>query len=395
MNSRIQNMHHYYSDMVRHRRYLHQNPELSYDEHQTSAFIRTLLEGWGVEIIEGTPGTSVIGRVVSERKGPTVALRADIDALPIQDMKQCSYSSTVTNVMHACGHDAHTAVLLELAHWFVDHLESWSGQIVFVFQQAEEVPPGGARGIINSHVLDHVDVIYGVHLWTPYPVGHVYGAAGPVMAAADQFEITVTGKGGHGGLPHHAIDSVLVGSHLVVNIQSIVSRSVNPLEPCVVSVGVMQAGTAFNIIAEQCLLKGTIRTFNEDLRSDVRSRLALIVDETASMFGAQADLVLGEGYPTLINDITEAKRFHDAATTVFGAEHVHDAPLLMAAEDFAYYLQKLKGCFMFVGAGNVEKGIIYPHHHPHFDIDERAMEQAAILLGTMTLNYMQEYNANL
>jgi amidohydrolase len=395
LKSSIEDMHHYYSDMVRHRRYLHENPELSYHEYQTSSFIQSLLEGWGVEIIKGAPGTSVIGRIRSKHKGPTVALRADIDALPIQDLKQCSYASKVSNVMHACGHDAHTAVLLELAHWFIDHPDSWSGSIIFVFQQAEEVCPGGALGIVNSHVLDQVDVIYGVHLWTPFPVGHVYGAAGPVMAAADEFRIVVTGKGGHGGLPHNTVDSILVGSHLVVNIQSIVSRNVNPLEPCVVSIGVIHAGKAFNIIAEQCILEGTIRTFNEEVRSEVRSRLAVIVEETASMFGAQADLKFGEGYPTLINDAAEANRFIRAATRAFGVDYAHEASRLMAAEDFAYYLQKLKGCYMFVGAGNVEKGIIYPHHHPHFDIDEQAMEHAAILLGTMTMDYMNDYNSSI
>jgi amidohydrolase len=154
----------------------------------------------------------------------------------------------------------------------------------------------------------------------------------------------------------------------------------------------MQAGTAFNIIAEQCLLKGTVRTFNEEVRLDVRARLAHIVNETAAMFGAQAVLEYGDGYPSVINDATEAKRFTHQATAVFGAENVHEAPRLMAAEDFSYYLQKLKGCYMFVGAGNIEKGIIYPHHHPQFDIDEQAMEQAAILLGTMTLDYIQEFN---
>lgn len=391
MESRINDMHLYYTDMVRYRRQLHEYPELSFHEHKTSAFIRTLLESWGIEIISGVPGTAVIGRIISERSGPTVALRADIDALPIHDQKQCAYTSKVPGIMHACGHDAHTAILLEVAHWFTDHVDAWSGQIVFVFQHAEEYCPGGATAIVSSGILDKVDVIYGVHLWTPFPVGHVYGAPGPIMAAADEFEIVITGKGGHGGLPHTAIDSVLIGSHLVVNLQSIVSRIVNPTEPCVVSVGVMQAGTAFNIIAEKCILKGTVRTFNEEVRLDVRARLAHIVNETAAMFGAQAIMDYRDGYPSVINDNEEAKRFTNTATEVFGVQQVHELPRIMAAEDFAYYLQKLTGCYMFVGAGNEEKGIIYPHHHPQFDIDEEAMKQAAVLLVTMTLDYMLQY----
>ncbi|MEX2414737.1 MAG: amidohydrolase [Paenibacillaceae bacterium] len=395
MKSRINDMHHYYADMVRWRRQLHEYPELSFHEHQTSAFIRSLLETWGIEIISGAPGTAVIGRIVSERSGPTVALRADIDALPIHDQKDCAYSSKVPGIMHACGHDAHTAILLELAHWFTDHLDAWSGSILFIFQHAEEVCPGGAAGIVSSGVLDQVNVIYGVHLWTPFPAGHVYSAPGPIMAAADEFEIEITGKGGHGGLPHTAIDSVLIGSHLVVNLQSIVSRNVNPTEPCVVSVGMMQAGTAFNIIAERCRLKGTVRTFNEEVRLDVQARLAHIANETAAMFGAQAVIEYRDGYPSVVNDVAEAKRFAHVATAVFGAQQVHESPRIMASEDFAYYLQQLPGCYMFVGAGNEGKGIIYPHHHPQFDIDEEAMRQAAILLATMTLDYMQQFNANI
>jgi len=392
MKNRISDMHHYYADMVRYRRQLHEHPELSFREHQTSAFIRSLLESWGIEIIKGTPGTSVIGRVISKRAGPTIALRADIDALPIQDQKECVYASKVPGIMHACGHDAHTAILLELAHWFTDHPELWSGEILFVFQHAEEECPGGAASIVGSGVLDQVDVIYGVHLWTPFPVGHVYGAPGPIMAAADEFEIVITGKGGHGGLPHTAVDSILIGSHMVVNLQSIVSRYVDPTEPCVISVGIMQAGSAFNIIAEKCRLKGTVRTFNEELRVDVRAHMARIVSETAAMLGGHAVMEYLDGYPTVINTDEEARRFAQVAAATFGDELVHKSPRIMAAEDYAYYLQKLSGCYMFVGAGNEQKGIIHPHHHPQFDIDEEAMLQAAILLATMTLDYMQEFN---
>ncbi len=392
MRSRINDMHLYYADMVRWRRHLHENPELSYHELQTSSFIQSMLENWGIELVSGAPGNSVIGRIISERPGPTVAIRADIDALPIQDQKECTYASKVSGIMHACGHDAHTATLLELAHWFTDHSDEWSGQILFIFQQAEEVCPGGAAGIVSSGLLDKVDVIYGVHLWTPFPVGHVYGAAGPVMAAADEFEIIITGRGGHGGLPHTAIDSVLIGSHMVVNIQSIVSRAVNPIEPCVISVGMMQAGTAFNIIADQCRMKGTVRTFNEEVRLDVRARLSHIVNETAAMFEAQATIDYKEGYPSVVNDVNEARRFSQTANSAFGADQVHEAPLIMAAEDFAYYLQKLPGCYMFVGAGNEDRGIVYPHHHPKFDIDERAMQQAAELLANMALDYIEKFD---
>lgn len=390
MKERLESLQNHYADMVVWRRQLHERPELSFHEYETSAFIISLLKEWGIEIVRNSPNTAVIGRICGGRPGPVVALRADIDALPIQDRKECEYASKVPGVMHACGHDAHTAALLGLAKWFSVCREDWPGEIMLIFQHAEELCPGGAVDIIESGVLNKADAIYGVHLWTPLPTGHVYCSPGPMMASADEFEIEIIGKGGHGGLPHTAVDSVLVGSHLVVNLQSIVSRSINPAEPCVVSVGVMQAGSAFNVIAERCLLKGTVRTFNTQIKDTVCSRLEQIVQDTAAMFGAEAKIHYRLGYPPVVNHDREANRFVRTAITAFQSEYVHPSPLIMAAEDFAYYLQRLPGCFMLVGAGNPHKGIIHPHHHPRFDIDEEAMLHAAKLLAAMAMDFLHD-----
>jgi len=233
-----------------------------------------------------------------------------------------------------------------------------------------------------------VDVIYGVHLWTPFPVGEAYCAAGPIMAGVDDFTIEIVGKGGHGGLPHETVDSIVVGSHLVIHLQSIVSRNVDPTEPCVITVGTFQGGGSFNVIAERTVLKGTVRTFNEQIRERVRRRIERVVADTCAMFGATADLTFRRGYPTVVNDEREVRRFFEVAPSVFGEGNVRRCPPMMAAEDFAYYLQKVPGCFIFVGAGNKEKQIDSPHHHPRFDIDESAMRHSSKLLAKMALDYI-------
>jgi amidohydrolase len=379
-----------YSDMVSWRRYLHQHPELSFQEVETAAFVAKHLNSWGLEVRTQVGGHGVIGLLKGGKEGPTVALRADMDALPIQDEKTCEYASKVNGIMHACGHDAHTSTLLGVAKAASQQRELIAGNLVFLFQHAEELSPGGAVSMIEAGALDGVDAVYGVHLWTPYPVGHLYCKEGPMMAAPDEFVLKIIGKGGHGGLPHQTIDSVVVGSHLVINLQSIVSRSVDPTEPCVVSVGAIQAGSGFNVIAETCLLRGTVRTFRQDLRLEVKERLERIVDSTCSMFQAEYQLDYKMGYPPVVNHNEEAQRFMRVGTQLVGEEYAHETPLIMAGEDFSYYLHKVPGCYMFVGAGNPEQGIHHPHHHPKFDIDERSMLYAGKLLLSMAMNYIQD-----
>jgi len=377
-----------YEEMVGWRRYLHQHPELSFHEYRTAEFVAGRLREWGLDVRTGVGGTGVVGVLRGALPGPTVALRADMDALPIQDEKNCAYASTVPGVMHACGHDAHTSTLLGVAKTASRLQDKLPGTLVFVFQHAEETTPGGAAAMIEAGALDGVDVIYGVHLWTPFPVGHIYCREGPMMAAPDEFTIRLQGKGGHAGLPHQAIDSVVVGAHLVVNLQSIVSRQTDPVEPRVVSVGSFQAGSSFNVLAESCTMRGTVRTYDMALRDGIRERIENITAATCAMFGAHGRVDYRPGYPPVVNHEAEAARFIQVGTRLAGEDHTHRAPLIMAGEDFAYYLQHRPGCYMFVGAGNADAGIVHPHHHPKFDLDERAMLQAGQLLLSMALDYM-------
>lgn len=377
-----------YPLMVEWRRHLHRHPELSYRESATAAFVAGHLRNWGLDVRTDVGGHGIVARLRGEAGGPVVALRADMDALPIQDEKLCEYASQVPGVMHACGHDAHTAVLLGVARILSFSAAKLPGDVLFLFQPAEETTPGGALPMIGEGALQEADAIYGIHLWTPFPVGTASSRPGAMMAAADEFVIEVKGRGGHGGLPHETVDSIYIASQLVVNLQSIVSRNTDPTECCVVSVGTFQAGAGFNAIAERALLKGTVRTFDESLRHAVKDRIQRIAEQTCLMHGAEAVIEYKLGYPPVVNDKTEIDRFFRAAANVMGDTAVSVSPPIMAAEDFAYYLQNVPGCFMFVGAGNAEKGIVYPHHHPKFDVDESSMRHAARLFLAMVKDRM-------
>ncbi|MVO99253.1 M20 metallopeptidase family protein [Paenibacillus lutrae] len=378
-----------YETMVSWRRHLHRHPELSYKEVNTAAFVAEKLRDWGLDVKTNMGGNGLVADLLGQTDGPTVALRADMDALPIQDEKTCEYVSTVPGVMHACGHDAHTSTLLAAAKILSERRDLIQGRIRFIFQHAEEVTPGGAASMIEAGALDGVDFIYGVHLWTPLELGVVGSTPGAMMAAADEFDFAIRGKGGHGGLPHQAVDSVVIGSHVVVNLQTIVSRTVSPIQSCVVTIGSLHGGSNFNVIAESCEMKGTTRTFDAELRMEVKSRVEEIVESTCRMYGAQAEMDYRLGYPPLVNDAAEFQRFVQVASELLPAENVRTLEPVMAAEDFAYYLERIPGCFIFVGAGNPEIGASYPHHHPRFDLDERAMLTAGKLLIRLALSTKQ------
>ncbi|MEK4662623.1 M20 family metallopeptidase [Priestia sp. FSL H7-0729] len=376
--------------MVEWRRHLHRNPEVSFHEEKTSSFVADMLESFGVEVRRHVGGHGVIGTIRGDNPGPVVMLRADMDALPIQDEKNIEYASQQAGAMHACGHDGHISILLGTALYFSRHKQEIRGEIRFLFQPAEELLPGGAVQVIADGALEGVDVIYGIHLWTPLPVGVVASKAGPMMAAADDFYIEIKGKGGHGGMPQSTIDSLIAGSALVMQLQTVVSRSVDPLQPAVLTIGTMQAGSAQNVIAEQCKMSGTVRTFDEATRNGMKERVLTMVDQTGAAYGAETQVNYIMGYPPVVNNELETARFFREATQVFGAERVQTSPMLMPAEDFAYYLQKVPGCFMFVGAGNPDKNAIYPHHHPMFDFDEDAMQTAVQLFIAMAKGYTAE-----
>lgn len=368
-----------YPDMIRWRRHLHRHPELSFHEHETAKMVADLLESWGLEVRRGIAGTGVLARLEGGLPGRTIALRADMDALPITDGKTCEYASRVPGVMHACGHDGHTAGLLAVARHYSLHREQTEGTRVFLFQPGEETLPGGARPMIAEGALDGVDAIYGVHLWSQMPYGVVATRPGPMMASPDEFELEIIGKGGHAGMPHHAVDALAAGASLVASLQHIVSRSVNPLDAAVVTVGEFHAGTARNIIAQSCQISGTARSFTPQVRSLVRARLEEIIRHVCAMHGADYQYRYIEGYPPLCNDAAEAARVMAAAERHLPDCRAVTADPIMAGEDFAYYLQERPGCFIFVGAGR-DDGTSVPHHHPMFDIEEKAMLVAARVL---------------
>lgn len=379
-----------YPRMVEWRRMFHMDPELSFREERTPARVAEILRACGIEVRTGVGGRGVVGTLTGGRPGKTVALRADMDALPIQDEKTCEYRSRVPGVMHACGHDGHMAVLLGVAKLLAGMREEISGRVRFLFQHAEEVIPGGARAMIEDGALDGVDAVYGIHLWTPLPVGVVGIKEGPLMASADFFQIDIFGKGGHGGLPHEAVDAIVIASHLIVHLQTLISRQVDPLKSGVISVGTIQGGQSFNVIAERCTLTGTVRSFASSLRRQLSERIREVAEKTCALFGATCQVTYQWGYPALVNEPVETRRVACVARKIVGEDKVRELQPVMAAEDFAYYLGKVPGAFCFVGAGNPEKNCDFPHHHPRFDFDERAMKIAAELLASAALSRLKE-----
>lgn len=377
--------------VVEWRRHLHRHPELSFHEKETSAFIADKLVEFGIEVRRSTSGYGLTGILRGHRPGKTVVLRADMDALPIKEDNNIDYASQKEGVMHACGHDGHTSILLGVASYYSNHREELEGELRFLFQPAEEVCPGGAQGMIAEGVLDGADVVYGLHLWTPIPMGTVGSAAGPLMASADEFFINIIGKGGHGGMPNRTVDSIVAGAALVTQLQSIVSRSVNPLEPAVLSIGTIEGGFAQNVIAEKCRITGTVRAFDEETRHLIRRRIEEMTVSIANAYGAEAEIDYIMGYPPLVNHEIEYERFARVAPEALGESvQVIHMEKLMPAEDFAYYVKEIPGCFLFVGAGNPEKDAVYPHHHSKFDFDEDAMLIGMKLLISMADAYMQE-----
>lgn len=379
-----------YDQMVEIRRYLHQYPELSFKEYQTAAYIRSFYEKRGIPVQANVGGNGLVAVIEGKKPGKTVALRADFDALPIQDEKDVPYKSTVPGVMHACGHDGHTATLLSLAEVLYDMREHLQGNIVCIHQHAEEYAPGGAKGMIEAGCLEGVDVIFGTHLWATLPTGVIQYRTGPIMAAADRFEITIKGSGGHGAQPHKTKDSIVIASQLVMSLQQIVSRRVNPIDSAVVTVGSFVAENAFNVIADSAKLVGTVRTFNEEIRTQIEDEIERIIKGTCLAADADYDYVYTRGYPAVVNHVEETEFLIDTAKGIEGVMGVEETEPHMGGEDFAYYLQHVKGTFFFTGAKAPEVADPYPHHHPRFNFDEKAMLIAAKVLGAAAWTYLEK-----
>lgn len=376
-----------YQQMVEWRRHLHKNPELSFQEVETAKMIAGILESYGIEVRTGVGGNGIVGKIYGDKPGKTIALRADFDALPIQDEKEVEYKSEVPGVMHACGHDGHTATLLAVAKILSENKHLLAGNVVLIHQHAEELFPGGASSMIEDGCLDGVDVVFGTHLSSRFPLGTYCYRSGYAMAAADSFEIKIFGKGGHGSSPHETVDSIAIGAQLVNQLQHIVSRRVNPLKEAVVSVGSFHAGNANNVIADSAVITGTVRTFDQEVRAFVEEELRNIVDGVCKTFRAEYEVVYKNGYPAVYNHEAEVEVFKDVIPSSVGEETLLEVPPIMGAEDFAYYLLKKPGMFYHTGARNEEIGASYPHHHPKFDFDERAMVYAAKSLLSLVYHY--------
>ncbi|CAM5192598.1 Amidohydrolase OS=Ureibacillus acetophenoni OX=614649 GN=SAMN05877842_1018 PE=4 SV=1 [Ureibacillus acetophenoni] len=377
-----------FEEMVSIRRYLHANPELSFQEIHTPAYIANYHRELGLEVREGVGGRGVVATLRGGKPGKTVALRADFDALAIQELNDIPYKSKVDGVMHACGHDGHTATLLVLAKVLNSIKEEIAGDIVFIHQFAEELAPGGAKPMIEDGCLDGVDVIFGTHLWAPTPLGEIWVRKGPIMAAADRFEITIHGMGGHGAEPHHSVDAILIASQFVTQLQSIVSRRVNPLKSAVVSVGHFEAINPFNVIAGEVKLAGTVRTFEEDIRTLIENEIELLLKSVCDGAHATYEYKFTRGYPPVVNHPEETEFLASVASQIHEVQDVIECDPFMIGEDFAYYLEKVPGTFFITGAKDPSWEMAYPHHHARFNFDERAMLTAAKTLGLATLEYL-------
>ncbi len=353
------------------RRDIHQHPELGFEVHRTAEIVANKLNELGMDVQTGIGKTGVVGNLRCGA-GPTIALRADMDALPIQETGDCEYKSVNDGVMHACGHDGHTAMLLGAAKVLSGQRDQINGTVRFLFQPAEE-GEGGARYMIEDGCLEGVDEAYGIHLWNYQKYGEVGVKEGPILAAADQFQITIKGLGGHGATPQGSVDAVVVSAHLITALQTIVSRNTNPLESTVVSIGMINGGYNFNIIADEIVLKGTARAYTEENRILIKTRMQEIIDGIGQTFGAAIEFDYRDGYPPTINAEAAFEKLLASATKIVG-DGAGYPYLSMGGEDFSYYAQKVPGCFFFVGSAPEDQPFrSVPQHCSHFDIDERAL----------------------
>jgi amidohydrolase len=362
------------------RRHLHRHPEPSFHEHETAAWIAETLQALGIDVERPTE-TSVVGRLGAGP--PVVALRADIDALPVREESGVEFASEHDGLMHACGHDGHTAMLLGAAALLRDR-ERPPGEVRLLFQHAEEIAPGGAEAMIRAGVMEGVDFVYGCHLWTPLEVGKVAAMPGRLMAAADFFTLTITGRGGHAALPHTAVDAVAVGAAVVTNLQHVVARRIDPLKPAVVTVGSLHAGDAPNVIPGEAVLRGTTRSFDPETRERLPGLIEEIATHVAQAHGATAALDYVFGYRPVVNDAAATELVRAAIAP--GART--DLAPIMGGDDFSAYLEHAPGCYAFVGAGGE-----FPHHHPRFVIDERALAVGTRLHADVAVNALKEYAA--
>jgi amidohydrolase len=380
--------------LVADRRHLHEHPELGMQEYETAKFVAARLEQLGVEDIRtGIANTGVTGLVRGTGSGPNadrvLMLRADMDALPILEENQVDYVSQNPGVMHACGHDAHTAMLLATTRLLMERRGEFAGTVKVLFQPAEEVQPGGARPMIEAGALEdpRVDASFGLHMAQDLELGKITARPGASSANSDRFYITVQGKGGHGARPHGSVDPIVIGAQIVLAIQTLVSRETDPLASAVVTIGAFNAGSAPNIIPDTAEMVGSMRTFDGELRDRLAERMDAIVTKIARAMGGSATLRFVRGYPSVVNDEAMFGIVRAAASRVVGDENFVVKEASMGGEDMSYFLQEVPGCFFHVGSKNEERGLVWGHHHPKFDIDEASLGIGVEVMVTSVLDY--------
>lgn len=360
--------------LVEIRRTIHQHPELGFEEVETSRLVSEWLGQFGLEVKRGLAKTGVVGLLQGKEAGKTIAIRADMDGLPMEELNQVPYVSKAKGKMHACGHDAHVTILLGVARFFSTLRDQLKGNIKWIFQPAEE-GGGGGRVMVEGGVLENprVDAIFGAHVYPQIPIGKVGICEGEALASADRFTIRILGQSGHAASPHLAKDPILAAGHLITQIHSIVSRNINPLDSGVVTIGKIGGGSAFNIIPDEVELLGTVRSLNPQVREALRGRIEKLTQGIAQSFGVDYRFDFEYGYPVLVNDPQMTRLVASACSKAIGNENVEVLKPSMGAEDFAYYLEKVPGTFFRFGIRNEQKGIIHPYHSSHFDIDEEVL----------------------
>lgn len=379
-------------DTIQIRRHIHANPELSYEEYETAKYVAVQLRALGIEPKEGVAGTGLTALI--EGKNPdskTVALRADMDALPIEETNDVPYKSKNEGVMHACGHDVHTSCLLGAARILTSVKDQFEGTVKLIFQPGEEKNPGGASLMIKDGALENPrpDRMLGQHVMPYISVGKVGFREGQYMASADEVYLTVKGKGGHAALPDKVIDPILIASHILIALQQVVSRNADPKKPTVLSFGTIHGGQAQNIIPEEVKLSGTFRALNEEWRFEAHKRITTIAQGVAESMGGSCDVNIDVGYPYLTNDVETTRIARNAAEAYLGEENVVNLDLWMGAEDFAYYTHEVPCSFYRLGTGNEAKGTTNGVHTPNFNIDEDAIEIGIGMMAWLALNQLK------
>ena len=367
-----------YNKVRGYREHIHAHPELSYQEHNTMAFVSNALSEIGIAHTTGVGETGIVALIKGDHHADDancIGLRADLDALPIQEANEVPYKSTVDGVMHACGHDVHTSVLLGAAEILHEIRNELPQPVKLIFQPGEEKNPGGATYMIRDGALEHpkVERIYALHVFPDMETGHVGFKEGLYMASCDEVHLTVKGKGGHGATPHRCIDPIFTGAEIITSLQQIVSRKCDPKIPCVLSFGHFEALGATNVIPETAHIKGTFRTMNEPWREEALQLIENSIRSIAQSNGAEVDLNISRGYPYLENHPATTANMRDLSAKYLGEDFVHDLPIRLTAEDFSYYSQEVPACFFRLGVRNEEKGMVHGVHHPKFDIDPEAL----------------------